>query len=81
VYILSDDEVTFDEDETGEHLPTRTHIWVDQGKSLATLLEPGSGTYCGHIAEHPAESLLGPRVPIPQLTVVSDSQRMRRGDW
>jgi hypothetical protein len=79
--IFSDDDVTFDEDETEAHVPTRTYVWIDQGRYLAIMLEPGSAACCGHIAKRPAESLLGPRTPgARQMTFVSDSETQPESD-
>jgi hypothetical protein len=80
-YTLEDGEETLSEDWKEEYPLERTCVLVESGQVRIcpeVLFEPVSRSFSGHIAEHPAVSLLGARIiPVaqePEIVVVSESE-------
>jgi hypothetical protein len=65
--------------------PRQTYVWVNNGQVSVCPrigIEPLRGAHFSHIAEHPAESFLGPRAaPFPPVPiVVSDPEPETESD-
>jgi hypothetical protein len=83
-YVLEDGEETLSQNRREAYRPEHTYVWVDRDQvSVCPPLMLGScsGAYYSHIADHPADSFLGPCAasvapvsPEPEVTIVSESE-------